>query len=50
MMNDPQVVFTTTPQNVMKYADFMARTGAIKVRPELWKDLFFPNVHGLPGS
>jgi len=50
MMNDPQVVFTTTPQNVMKYADFMAKTGAIKVRPESWKDLFFPNVHGLPGS
>ena len=50
IMNDPQVVFTTTPQNVMKYADFMAKTGAIKVRPESWKDLFFPNVHGLPGS
>jgi NitT/TauT family transport system substrate-binding protein len=50
MMNDPQIVFTTTPQNVMKYADFMARTGAIKIKPESWKDLFFPNVHGLPGS
>ena len=30
MMNDPQIVYTTTPQNVMKYADFMAKTGAIK--------------------
>jgi NitT/TauT family transport system substrate-binding protein len=50
MMNDPQIVYTTTPQNVMKYADFMAKTGAIKVKPESWKDLFFPNVHGLPGS
>ena len=50
MMNDPQVVFTTTPQNVMKYADFMAKTGAIKVKPDTWKDLFFPNVGGLPGS
>ena len=50
MMNDPQIVYTTTPQNVMKYADFMARTGAIKVKAESWKDLFFPNVHGMPGS
>jgi len=50
MMNDPQVVFTTTPQNIMKYADFMAKTGAIKVKPESWKDLFFPNVHGAAGS
>jgi NitT/TauT family transport system substrate-binding protein len=50
MMNDPQIVYTTTPQNIMKYADFMARTGAIKVKPDSWKDLFFPNVHGVPGS
>jgi len=50
MMNDPQIVFTTTPQNVMKYADFMGKTGAIKVKPDSWKDLFFPNVHGMPGS
>jgi len=50
MLNDPQTVFTTTPQNVMKYADFMYKTGAIKVRPESWRDLFFANVHALPGS
>jgi NitT/TauT family transport system substrate-binding protein len=50
MLNDPLIVFTTTPENVMKYVDFMARTGTIKVKPDSWKDLFFPNVHGLPGS
>jgi NitT/TauT family transport system substrate-binding protein len=50
MLNDPQIVYTTTPQNVMKYVDFMAKTGAIKARPDSWKDLFFPEAHGLPGS
>lgn len=50
MLNDPQVVFTTTPQNVMKYANFMYATGAIKVKPDSWKDLFFPELHALPGS
>lgn len=50
MLNDPQTVFTTTPQNVMKYADFMYKIGAIKVRPESWRDLFFSNLHSLPGS
>jgi NitT/TauT family transport system substrate-binding protein len=50
MLNDPLIVFTTTPQNVMKYVNFMARTGVIKVRPDSWKDLFFPNAQGLPGS
>jgi NitT/TauT family transport system substrate-binding protein len=50
MLNDPQIKFTTTPQNVTKYVDFMNKTGAIKVKPASWKDLFFPNVHALPGS
>ncbi len=34
----------------MKYANFMYQTGAIKVKPDSWRDLFFPNVHALPGS
>ena len=50
MLNDPQIVFTTTPQNVMKYVDFMVRIGSIKAKPDSWKDLFFPNAQGLPGS
>ena len=50
MLNDPQISFTTTPQNVIKYVDFMNKTGAIKVKPASWKDLFFPNAHALPGS
>ena len=50
MMNDPKIVYTTTPQNVMKYVDFMYKVGSIKVKPDSWKDLFFPNVHNLPGS
>jgi len=50
MLEDPEIVYTTTPQNVMKYVDFMNKTGAIKVKAQSWKDLFFPNVYNLPGS
>jgi len=50
MLNDPNIVYTQTPQNVMKYADFMTKIGSIKVKPDTWKDLFFPNVHNLSGS
>ena len=50
MLNDPAIVYTTAPQNVMKYVDFMFKIGAIKTRPESWKDLFFPEIHALPGS
>jgi NitT/TauT family transport system substrate-binding protein len=50
MLNDPAIVFTTTPQNVMKYVEFMLKTGAIKTRPDSWKELFFPNAHNPPGG
>ena len=50
VLNDPHVKFTTTPENVMKYADFMAGAGSIKNRPGSWKDLFFSEIHGAPGS
>jgi NitT/TauT family transport system substrate-binding protein len=50
ILNDPNVKYTTTPQNVLKYVDFMQKIGSIKARPDSWKDLFFPNVHALPGS
>ena len=50
MLNDPAIVFTMAPQNIMAYANFMAKTGMIKAKPDSWKDLFFPNVHGLVGS
>ena len=50
MLNDPSIVFTTTPQNVMKYVNFMYKINSIKIKPDSWKDLFFPEVHSLPGS
>src|SRR5580700_6356014 len=50
VLSDPHTKFTTTPENVMKYADFMHRIGSIKNQPASWKDLFFPEIHGAPGS
>jgi NitT/TauT family transport system substrate-binding protein len=50
LLKDPNVKFTTTPENVMKYADFMQRVGSIKKRPNAWQDMFFAEVHDMPGS
>ncbi|GAB2868548.1 ABC transporter substrate-binding protein [Paraburkholderia jirisanensis] len=50
MISAPEVQFTTVPQNTVKYADFMARTGLIKAKPASWKDLFFPTAQSLQGS
>jgi NitT/TauT family transport system substrate-binding protein len=50
MLEDPAFRFTTTPENVKKYADFMHDTGSITTRPAAWKDMFFPEIHAAPGS
>jgi NitT/TauT family transport system substrate-binding protein len=46
----PQVRWTLTPENTMKYASFMAEVGSIKTAPKSWRDLFFPEIAELPGS
>ena len=50
MLTDRAVRFTTTPENVSKYADFMHKIGSIKQQPASWKDVFFPEIHSAPGS
>jgi len=50
MLNDPDVTFVSAPFNTMKYVDFMYRIGSIKAKPDSWKDMFFPDIHNLPGS
>jgi len=46
----PQVSWTLTPQNTMKFARFMAETGTLKVAPAAWKDYFFPEIYDVNGS
>lgn len=50
MLNDPEIKVTMTPENTMKFADFMHKVGTLKNKAGSWKDLFFPEVHNLPGS
>lgn len=50
MVADPDVDYTSTPVAVMKIVEFMHKVGRIKKKPDSWKDLFFPEAHGLNGS
>ncbi|HKS61497.1 MAG TPA: ABC transporter substrate-binding protein [Xanthobacteraceae bacterium] len=50
ILNDPDIRFTTSPESVMKYATFMAEVGSIKQKPAKWQDMFFPDIHGVPGN
>jgi NitT/TauT family transport system substrate-binding protein len=49
-MKSEGIRFTMTPTGLMKYADFMKRTGAIQNVPGSWKDYAFDNLHALPGT
>jgi NitT/TauT family transport system substrate-binding protein len=50
IMSDPQIKYTMAPENVLPFAQFMHKIGTLKNGPESWKDLFFPDIHALPGS
>lgn len=50
MLNDPENRFTTTPERTMQYADFMYLVKSIAIKPDTWKDLFFPEIQAAPGS
>lgn len=50
LLRDPDIRYTVAPQNITKYTDFMARVGTIRKAPGGWKDLFFADIHQLPGS
>ncbi|MGE3065623.1 MAG: ABC transporter substrate-binding protein [Hyphomicrobiaceae bacterium] len=50
MIKNPENIFTTSPQNLMKYADFMHRIGSIKNLPAKWTDVFFPEIASKQGS
>jgi len=50
MIKAPNVVYSTTPNATMVFANFMFKTGLIKTKPASWKEFFFPMAHGFPGT
>jgi NitT/TauT family transport system substrate-binding protein len=50
VISEKDYAYTLTPQKVYKTAQFMNHIGTVKNKPDSWKDLFFPEVQGLPGD
>ena len=50
IITDPQVEYTTTPNNIGTYLDFMTRIGTLKSEGTTWQDVFFENVHDKQGT
>lgn len=46
----PENEWTMSPKKVMGYADYMARAKMLRQKPASWKDVFFEDIHKLPGS
>jgi NitT/TauT family transport system substrate-binding protein len=50
LLSAPGFEFGKTPRKIGPQADYMHRVGLIKTKPASWKDVFFPEVHGLAGD
>jgi NitT/TauT family transport system substrate-binding protein len=50
IIRDPANDFTATPLQTFKTAQFLYKTGAVKVAARSWQDLFFPEIHDRAGS
>jgi NitT/TauT family transport system substrate-binding protein len=50
ILGDSALRYSLTPSGTMVFAEFMHKVGSIKVKPADWKDLFFGEVHHLPGN
>jgi NitT/TauT family transport system substrate-binding protein len=50
IIDNPQFEFSVTPKNTYPLAEFLYRVGAIKNKPDSWKDYFFQDTKPLQGS
>jgi NitT/TauT family transport system substrate-binding protein len=50
ILADPASEFVIEPTRIMKYAEFMGRTGALRQTPKAWKELFLPLIADRNGS
>jgi NitT/TauT family transport system substrate-binding protein len=50
LFSSPDMEYTKVPNKIGDIVAFMNKVGIVRTKPESWKDLFFPEVHGLKGS
>lgn len=50
LIQDEDITYTTTPNNTMKFAEFMHEIGVLKSMPDSWQDYYFEDVHDQSGS
>ncbi len=50
IISDPEYKYTKVPHKIGRMTEVLYRAGVIKTKPASWKDLYFPEAHGLAGD
>ncbi|RJL22659.1 ABC transporter substrate-binding protein [Paracoccus siganidrum] len=50
LITDERVNWTTAPQGILPYVEYMSRVGLISASTDDWRDVFFDMVHDTEGS
>lgn len=50
ILDDPDTQFSTTPNGISEYLNFMGKAGTIKNRPGKWSEMFVPEIQKRQGS
>lgn len=50
ILENPDIVYITTPSRITMFSDFLYDQGAIKTKADSWKDLYFDAIHDRAGS
>jgi NitT/TauT family transport system substrate-binding protein len=50
LLESPDMKYSVTPSGSLTFVNFMYERGILKTKPSSWKELYFPNVHNLPGA
>jgi NitT/TauT family transport system substrate-binding protein len=50
LLADPKFKYVLTPTATLRWANFMHKVGRIKIAPDSWKDLFWPEIYDRDGS
>jgi NitT/TauT family transport system substrate-binding protein len=50
IIDEANIEFTLAPRGAQRVADFLHHIGSIKAKPADWREMYFPEAHGLPGN
>jgi NitT/TauT family transport system substrate-binding protein len=50
LRDEEMIFFSAAPSKILPFAEYMQKTGLLKNKVTSWKDVFFEEIHDLPGN